>query len=405
MQVVREGNKQLLNEKSEHPNNSKRFDCTIIAIFGELDWEIIPCLLSEAHRPEGLADEELNVELNRNTISIDVGRHIVYKGDSAILNLEAQSGPDDDLLPRMLEYAINLYRKYKRQPVVSVGLFLFKCEIPKVPFVIECGGDRFIEFRPIIICMWETDPQTVVDRHQRCLYTLLPTMKEPKPDLLKQALQELYEQEDPQDFRRYLAWFETMLSRTTTMLEEDEQIVQEYVQMQYQLHPLLAENPTIQNVIAEGIARGLAEEAVKTAIKTLQESILDIATGRFSTSVVNYVRRTIAPSHNIDELRKLHRQLAQVSDEQEVYPLLEQFSAVLDEELKEEAMKGEIKGAQELILDFLETRFSMSVYMQVRQAITPIQDVAQLKDFFRQLVRLSDKEDVLALLKRCFPTQ
>ncbi len=179
--------------------------------------------------------------------------------------------------------------------------------------------------------------------------------------------------------------------------------------MQYQLHPLLAENPTIQNVIAEETARRTAEEVAKEVTKevakSLQESILDIATGRFSTSVVNYVRRTIAPSHNIDELRKLLRQLARVSDEQEVYPLLEQFSAILDEELKEEAMKGEIKGAQELVLDFLETRFSMSVYMQVRQAIAPIQDVAQLKDFFRQLVRLSDKEKVLALLKRCFPTQ
>src|SRR5260370_39037792 len=146
-------------------------------------------------------------------------------------------------------------------------------------------------------------------------------MKEPKPDLLKQALQELYEQEDPQDFRRYLAWFETMLSRTTTMLEEDKQIVQEYVQMQYQLHPLLAENPTIQNVIAEEAARRTAEEVAKEVTKevakSLQESILDIATGRFSTSVVNYVRRTIAPSHNIDELRKLLRQLARVSDEQE----------------------------------------------------------------------------------------
>jgi len=179
--------------------------------------------------------------------------------------------------------------------------------------------------------------------------------------------------------------------------------------MQYQLHPLLAENPTIQNVIAEettkGIAKGLAEAAAKTAVKTLQESIVDLVTGRFSASMVHHVRLTIAPSHNIEELRNLLRQLARVSDEQKVYPLLAQFSAVLDEELKDEAIKGEIKGVQESILDFLEARFSMSVYVQVRQAMAPIQDVAQLRNFSRQLACLSDKEEVLALLKRCFPTQ
>ena len=197
--------KQLSNSMPENLNASKRYDRTLKALFSELDWEIIPCLLSEVRPPEGLAGEELNVELNRNMISMDVGRHIVYKGEAAIFNLEAQSGPDDDLLPRMLEYAINLYRKYKRRPVVSVGLFLFKCEIPKAPFIIECGGDRFVEFHPFIICMWEMNPYTVIERHQRCLYTLLPTMQEPKPDLLKQALQELYEYDEPQDFRRHLA--------------------------------------------------------------------------------------------------------------------------------------------------------------------------------------------------------
>jgi len=354
-------------------------------------------------------DEELNVELNRNTISIDVGRHVVYKGDSAILNLEAQSSPDDDLLPRMLEYAINLYRKYKRRPVVSVALFLFKCEIPDRPFIIECGGDRFVEFCPIIICMWEMDPPKVVDHHQRCLYTLLPTMKEPKPDLLKRALQELYEQEGPQDFKCHLAWFETMLSRTTTMSDEDKQLVQEYVHMQYQLHPLLAENPTIQSVIAEEtakeVAKEIAKEVAKEVAKSLQGTIVDLVTDRFSTPIVHYVQRTIAPSRNIEELRKLHRQLARMSDEQEVYPLLDQFSAVLDEEMKDEAMRGEIKGIQESILDFVGARFSMYVYTQVQQAIAPMQDVAQLRNFSRQLACLSDAEEVLALLERCFPTQ
>ena len=30
----------------------------------------------------------------------------------------------------------------------------------------------FIEFRPIIICLWEIDPQKVVDRHQVSLHLI-----------------------------------------------------------------------------------------------------------------------------------------------------------------------------------------------------------------------------------------
>jgi hypothetical protein len=47
---------------------------------------MISCLLSDVNRPEGIPDNELN----RNTISIDVGRHIVYKGEAATFNLESR---------------------------------------------------------------------------------------------------------------------------------------------------------------------------------------------------------------------------------------------------------------------------------------------------------------------------
>ena len=49
---------------------------------------------------EGLTDDELNVELNRTTLSIDIGRHIIYKEDSVTLNLEAQS--DEEEVPALL---------------------------------------------------------------------------------------------------------------------------------------------------------------------------------------------------------------------------------------------------------------------------------------------------------------
>ena len=301
----------------------------------------------------------------------------------------------------MLEYAINLYRKYKRRPVISVGMFLFKCEVPKIPFVISCGGDRFVEFSPIIICMWEMDPQKVVDRQQRCLYPLLPTMKNPTVDLLKQAVQEMHEHDDPSQFVHHVEWFDTMLSRTTTVSRKDKILIKEHLRMQYKLHPLLAENPTIQSVIAEETAK----RATKELAVSLQEAIIDLINDRFSTPVVTRVQQTIAPSQDIKRLKKLIPQIARASDEEEVHALLTQFFPAREEETKEEIIKGEIKGLQEAILDIAGARFSSQVQAQTQQAIAPIQNVAQLRDFLRQLACLSDEQEVSALLEQCFPIQ
>jgi hypothetical protein len=394
----------LSKKKPETSKDTKPYDSMLKAIFGELAGEIITCLLPETHLQQGLPDDELNVEVNRNTIAIDLGFGIVYKEDAATLNMEAQSGPDDDLLPRMLEYSINLYRKYKGRPVVSVALFLFECEVPKVPFRMVCSGDVFVEFHPIIIRMWEMDPQKVVDRHQRCLYSLLPTMKSPKPDLLKQALQELVNHDERPELVHHLSWFETMMSRTTIMLEEDKRIVQEFIDMQYRLHPLMAENPTIQSVIAEETDKRVAKEVAKEVAKTLQEAILDLVNDRFPAIAVKQVQQTIAPSHNTELLKKLHHQLARTSDEQEVSALLTKFLAIRDEEIKQEMRMNEIQAIHEAILG-VANRFPLRFYNQIQDAIAPIEDVAQLKEFLRQLAYITDKQEVPALLAQCFPVQ
>ena len=376
------------------------------ALFGEHAEEIVPCLLSEAHRPEGISDDELNVELNRNTLSIDVGRYIVYKGYPVTFNLEAQSSPDDDLLPRMHEYALNLYRKYHR-PTVSVALLLFECEVPEVPFRIACGEEVFSNFFPFIICMWKMDPQKVVEHHQRCLYSLLPTMKRPTADLLIGVLREMSGHDTRPQLIRHLKWFHTMLHRTTTVSQEDKQKVEKYLHMQYQLHPLLAEDPLIQSVIAHGIeqrfpeelakrvAKTLAEHEAKTEVRVMQEAILDIANDRFSAQVVSQVQQTIASIEDVQQLRKFLRQLAGVLDEQEVKALLTQCFA---------EVKGKAEGLQEAILDIVSDRFSSQIAAQVQQTIAPVQDVQQLRKFHRQLAGVSDEEEVPALLTQCFPS-
>ena len=57
-------------------------------------------------------------------------------------------------------------------------------------------------------------------------------------------------------------------------------------------------------------------------LKGLQEAILDVVNDRFSPQLVAQVQQAIAPSQDLQLLRKFHRQLFGVSDEQEVSALL-----------------------------------------------------------------------------------
>jgi predicted transposase YdaD len=362
------------------------------ALFGEQAEEIISCLLPNSHRPEGVPHNELNVELNRNTISIDIGRYIVYEGEDVTFNLEVQSGPDDDLLPRMHEYALNLYRTYQR-PVISVALLLFKCDGPKTPFIIQCGGKVRSAFYPIIICMWEKDAREVVEGQQRCLYPLLPAMKNATVDLLIRAVDEMHRYDDHPRFVRHLLWFHAMLARTTTILQEDKQKIEEALEMQHPGFAIFRQDPVIHGMILEGELKGERKGEIKGEIKGIRNSILDVVKDQFSPAVEAQIQQTITASHNIEKLRKFLRQVVRLSDEQEVLALLAECFP----------LPGEIKTAQEMILDVVSERFSPEVAAKVQQAIAPSEDVPLLRKFLRRVVCLSDEQAVLALLVQLFP--
>jgi len=79
---------------------------------------------------------------------------------------------------------------------------------------------------------------------------------------------------------------------------------------------------------------------------------------------------------------------------------------ILEGELKGEIkgkIEGEIKGLREAILDIANDLFSLPVVVHVQQVIALSQDTEQLRKFLRQLVRLSDEQEVSALLAQFFP--
>ena len=65
------------------------------------------------------------------------------------------------------------------------------------------------------------------------LYTLLPAMKGPREDLLKQALEEMAQHYTHAQLGYRFLWFRRILWRTETMTEEEKLVIEEVLQMQY----------------------------------------------------------------------------------------------------------------------------------------------------------------------------
>src|SRR5260370_42315449 len=111
------------------------------------------------------------------------------------------------------------------------------------------------------------DSNKMAKEHQLALYTLLPATKRPEVYLLKQALKEMHEHYDKQEFVYHITWFTCIMDRTKTMSDEEKHIIEEVLQVQYQIDPLIRENPRIRAIAAEGEAKGLAKGLAKGRLK------------------------------------------------------------------------------------------------------------------------------------------
>jgi len=160
--------------------------------------------------------------------------------------------------------------------------------------------------------------------------------------------------------------------------------------MQYQGYELFREDPVIGGMILEGERKG----EIKGEIKGTQGLILDILNDHFSSQIVEQVQSAIMLSQDIEKLKEFLRRLFGVSDEQAVLALLSEIFP----------LPGEIKGLQEAILDVVGDRFSPQVVAQVQQTIIAVQNVQLLRMFHRKLVRVSDEQEIFALLAEYFPT-
>src|SRR5271157_3107481 len=101
--------------------------------------------------------------------------------------------------------------------------------------------------------------------------------------------------------RSKLIWSYSILRRTGTMSEEDKQIIEKELKVQFNYQELIKDDPVIQSLLAEGKAegeaRGKAEgEARGKAegeIKATKDDILSVLTARFSAALADQARSVI----------------------------------------------------------------------------------------------------------------
>ena len=279
-------------KKDAHP-----YDNLTKALFGLDGAQIIPQLLAGA---EVLAAQ--NVEVDRSKLKVDLVFQILYQGVLAILNIELQSGPDTNMGSRVLQYLAGLHDFYQL-PVICLVIYLFPCTVARSPYVIECGDKTSLVLNYEVIRWWEVDGATIVDKHAIHLYPLLPATKEPRVDLLRKALQEMFQVYDRHELGYRFSWFYSILRRTSTMSEEDKQILEKELKVQFNYQELFAERELKSK--AEGKVEGL------------QQSIMNFLQARFpALAATPQARQAVASIQDIERLDLLQQALYIASDEQ-----------------------------------------------------------------------------------------
>jgi predicted transposase YdaD len=181
------------------------------------------------------------------------------------------------------------------------------------PYIIECADKRSVVFDYDVIQLWEVETAWIVQRHLIPLYVLLPGTKAPTVDLMKKALHEMFQVYDRHELGYRFGWFYKILRRTDTVLEEEKQIIEKELRVQFNYQELIEDDPVIQNLLAERELRGEAEGEARG----LQKSILNFLQARFpALAATPQARQAVASIQDLEKLDLLQQALYIASDEQ-----------------------------------------------------------------------------------------
>ena len=136
--------------------------------------------------------ETLNVEAVRTPLRVDHVYLVRHKGRKKIAHLEFESGPNNDMAARLLDYHSYLFLKYKL-PVKSVIVYPFPTKMAEPPLREEDEDGEIVTFHFRVFPLWQLQAEQYVHDHAIVMYALLPTMEGADAPLLHKAIDEMVE--------------------------------------------------------------------------------------------------------------------------------------------------------------------------------------------------------------------
>ena len=264
--------------------------------------------------------ETLNVEAVRTPLRVDRVYLVRQKGRKKIAHLEFESGPNNDMAARLLDYHTYLHRKYKL-PVKSVIVYPFPTKMAESPFREEDEDGEIVTFYFRVFPLWQLKAEQYIHEHAIVMYALLPTMQGADAALLHKAIDEMVEYYKGDDTRlaQELRWMGIVVRRVKTLPRGDKREIQERLNM---WDDLMEKDPKMRKIRTESEAKGRNEGQTEALRKVIITTVRVHFPG-----LTELARQRVAHISKPEKLNLLFDQIVIAPDEDAVRLLLDLVAA------------------------------------------------------------------------------
>ena len=264
--------------------------------------------------------ETLNVEAVRTPLRLDRVYLVRQRERKKIAHLEFESGPNNDMAARLLDYHTYLHHKYKL-PVKSVIVYPFLTKMAESPFREEDEDGEIVTFHFRVLPLWQLQAERYVREHAVVMYALLPTMEGANAPLLHKAIDEMVEYYKGNDTRlaQELRWMGIVIRRVKTLPRGDKREIQERLNM---WDDLMEKDPKMRKIRRESEAKGRTEGLTEG----LRKAIITTVRVRFP-GLTELARQRVTQINKPEKLDLLFDQIAVAPDEDAVRSLLDLVAA------------------------------------------------------------------------------
>ncbi len=171
-----------------------------------------------------------------------------------LVNIELQTKIEADIIERLIEYAIRLWRR-DRLPVRTIVIFLRPGSgVPISPFVLDWKGGEILRYHFTVVKLWEIPPERVLEAPYVALWPLSGVMGNGTLETLVRAGEQIAAAPLPREERSELAG----LLATLAGIRQPRGAVLAALGRNTLLNDLLRESSVVADWLDEGRAEGRA---------------------------------------------------------------------------------------------------------------------------------------------------